>query len=1025
MTLQFTSCLYCLLLVLIMWALNAAPKPIIAVLHVVNLPMMNLMSAEELAAQYLTLDALLLVILLYLVVLVDSLSDLVKRIAYTVCSRYGLRRSGVFLSLCCATFFAAMIISTVVLCVPLLYVVDRVFSIIYKEDMDQQLTSDSQCSRRNSASVSNVATPGKRDVDNLFEKLAVYAHSLPKRSSADQVSLAVQIKQQKQQEKKKQQPPQQPESSPDGAPRGEPSGADQPGAAAASGTDGSARVKTVASANEAPAAPKENGLSAQPTSHVNDTSCVQAETKAPSAATEDNPPNGAGAEPNPGKSNEHNGEANDKHHAAGGAHKHRANTDDKRAVASDDDGANENVAVTKHGGKKGGHHGGHSKHGGKDDAKGAGKEPGSHLVSRRKSKKVGGRHNVVNHDKTGAPTQADECQSPEAGMISPMTPETAPNGEAQLSPEAAPSPGGIVNPDPEASALVAPGGSGRPQDHSEAFESRRHGKKGFKGHKGHKKEAHHKSGVAKRVAEVAGGPQTVEAADDPKAPGASSTFVVPCKHDTDVLGISKTSPQDGAGVANPTVIGSTSSVKSPSSETPLEAASDPSAVASPTGPTPGDQQTKALAEKTTGAAEKRALVVKDNPVILRAANEAPNARKDGSPDEQSLTPAEAPAPSQMQRRASILRQPGTMPRFGPAPGRGSLTRRRTSVVDFGADKYAAYVPGDVVTKPRILSDTSASNQSAVSVLAAPDHRPGAAKTISLRKTWREESRGARPSAAQAAINEEFLKRKRQTSEPEDTNTEHSAAVQTAFTKLKSLGTPSLAGALVVHCSVLVLVMCVPAGYIGSDIRLTLLSLLTWTALLVSASGSLAAKTWPVVRSTWSRVPWGVIFIIGSVQVASKVVEDYGLLTQLFKSFKPTFWTARSHIEVQAILATISSVLAETTNNQTLSLLMLPIVQDIAESKNMYPMYYAIPVVVGASSNVIMPISVPMVVMHEIGRVPFVRLVPAQDAAARMIVCDRGRSWKEGEEERKQAEAFDRAALLCGCRRERRPIPSSA
>ncbi|XP_054921631.1 Na(+)/citrate cotransporter-like [Dermacentor andersoni] len=130
----------------------------------------------------------------------------------------------------------------------------------------------------------------------------------------------------------------------------------------------------------------------------------------------------------------------------------------------------------------------------------------------------------------------------------------------------------------------------------------------------------------------------------------------------------------------------------------------------------------------------------------------------------------------------------------------------------------------------------------------------------------------------------------------------------------------------------------------------------------------------MVRQAWCKMPWGIIIVLGAVQVATRVVEEYDLLPQLFKLFKPTFWTARSHIEVQAILATISSMLAETTNNRTLSLLMMPIVQDIAESKNMYPMYYAIPVVVGASSNVIMPISIPMVVMHDIGRVPFVRLL---------------------------------------------------
>ncbi|KAH8040064.1 hypothetical protein HPB51_009320 [Rhipicephalus microplus] len=153
--------------------------------------------------------------------------------------------------------------------------------------------------------------------------------------------------------------------------------------------------------------------------------------------------------------------------------------------------------------------------------------------------------------------------------------------------------------------------------------------------------------------------------------------------------------------------------------------------------------------------------------------------------------------------------------------------------------------------------------------------------------------------------------------------------------------------------------------------LTLLTLLTWSALLVSAFGSLFAKRAMAVREAWRRMPWGVVIVLGSVHVATRVVEEYDLLPQLFKMlFRPAFWRARSHIEVQAILATITSVLAEATDNRTLSMLMMP----IAETKNMYPMYYAIPVVVGASSNVIMPVSVPMAVMHDVGRVPFVRLL---------------------------------------------------
>ncbi|KAH7955955.1 hypothetical protein HPB52_005282 [Rhipicephalus sanguineus] len=82
-----------------------------------------------------------------------------------------------------------------------------------------------------------------------------------------------------------------------------------------------------------------------------------------------------------------------------------------------------------------------------------------------------------------------------------------------------------------------------------------------------------------------------------------------------------------------------------------------------------------------------------------------------------------------QRRASILKQPGTLPRFT------ATTRamgQRASVVDFGADEYAAYVPGDVVTKPRILSDTSVSTQS-VSQAATPENKGVSRKSVSLRR----------------------------------------------------------------------------------------------------------------------------------------------------------------------------------------------------------------------------------------------------------------------------------------------------
>ncbi|KAH7964342.1 hypothetical protein HPB51_027418 [Rhipicephalus microplus] len=43
---------------------------------------------------------------------------------------------------------------------------------------------------------------------------------------------------------------------------------------------------------------------------------------------------------------------------------------------------------------------------------------------------------------------------------------------------------------------------------------------------------------------------------------------------------------------------------------------------------------------------------------------------------------------------------------------------------------------------------------------------------------------------------------------------------------------------------------------------------------------------------------------------------------------------------------------------------------------MHPIYYAIPVVVAASSNLIMPITLPLVILHEVAEVPLRHLVLA-------------------------------------------------
>ncbi|KAM7312104.1 uncharacterized protein ISCGN_009009 [Ixodes scapularis] len=163
---------------------------------------------------------------------------------------------------------------------------------------------------------------------------------------------------------------------------------------------------------------------------------------------------------------------------------------------------------------------------------------------------------------------------------------------------------------------------------------------------------------------------------------------------------------------------------------------------------------------------------------------------------------------------------------------------------------------------------------------------------------------------------------------------------------------------------------------GLRIKEALLTGLTIGVVLGTVASHLSGVSHLAAAQIWSRLPWGIVITFGAVQVTSKVVERYDLLKALFKLLDSSFWETRSPIQVQIILTAISSVLAEAVDNRTLSRLMMPIVTHIATATDAPPMYYGIPVVVAASSNAVMPVSVTMVVLHELTRIPCLQLMSA-------------------------------------------------
>ncbi|XP_077527378.1 uncharacterized protein LOC144138786 [Haemaphysalis longicornis] len=181
------SCLYCVLLPILLLAFPLMPKPATALVHLITVPLLGLMASEELAEEYLSVEALTAALSLFVVVLLDNQSEIVASLAVRTCQRFGLQRGSLFLSVCLYAFVSALVLPLPVVSVPLLYFVDRVLSTIHKEDMDrrplQAIPRGSTLQMSASHSQHNTTSQPSRlqlEKQPLFDRLAVVMRSLKK-----------------------------------------------------------------------------------------------------------------------------------------------------------------------------------------------------------------------------------------------------------------------------------------------------------------------------------------------------------------------------------------------------------------------------------------------------------------------------------------------------------------------------------------------------------------------------------------------------------------------------------------------------------------------------------------------------------------------------------------------------------------------------------------------------------------------------------------------------------------------------
>ncbi|XP_077511981.1 uncharacterized protein LOC144122882 [Amblyomma americanum] len=107
------------------------------------------------------------------------------------------------------------------------------------------------------------------------------------------------------------------------------------------------------------------------------------------------------------------------------------------------------------------------------------------------------------------------------------------------------------------------------------------------------------------------------------------------------------------------------------------------------------------------------------------------------------------------------------------------------------------------------------------------------------------------------------------------------------------------------------------------------------------------------RKVARRLPWGAFFLYLSSLQLGFVTKEFGLAAWITK--RMTSIPTPNLLLSQSTLAVCSALLTELTGDDATTSLLMPIVVELAVSNQCHPLYFAIPVLVGASTSVIFPV----------------------------------------------------------------------
>ncbi|XP_037514854.1 solute carrier family 13 member 5-like [Rhipicephalus sanguineus] len=142
-----------------------------------------------------------------------------------------------------------------------------------------------------------------------------------------------------------------------------------------------------------------------------------------------------------------------------------------------------------------------------------------------------------------------------------------------------------------------------------------------------------------------------------------------------------------------------------------------------------------------------------------------------------------------------------------------------------------------------------------------------------------------------------------------------------------------------------------------------------TLLVLSiAPGPAGRRCWSLRLLCWrnlcSRMPWDIILMLGSVMALSRTVEEYRLVEVGLEKLDDHFWAQRSARSSQFILVSVAAVLSEVVVGDTLARSMATTVVRVAVVTETPISFYVVPVSLVACINVMLPVSLPLLVMRE-------------------------------------------------------------